>query len=367
KDISKVPMILADVNDEKSLKEMAAQARVIVNCVGPYILYGESVVKSCLDAGAHHVDISAEPQFLELMQLKYHMDAIEKGLYVIGSCGMDCIPMDLGIVFLKRQFQGDVNSAEIYQDMWYDDPLMTGPVAHRTSFESAMQIIANYKELRQIRSRLFPKPLPQFKPTLKRRRALHRRSRLGWCIPHVGTERSIIMRSQRHMFEINNERPVQVQVYMVMKSLLSIMLLVFTGILFSILVRFQVGRDIMLKFPSFFSGGKMDEEGPSEELRKSFNYKATLFGEGWLEKLAEPTDQHKFRPNKKVIVEVTCKDPGYTSTCIMLLLSAITILKESDKMPNRGGVYPPGAVFENTSIVEELNHHGLNFKVVSSK
>ncbi|KAJ9597994.1 hypothetical protein L9F63_026901, partial [Diploptera punctata] len=119
-----------------------------------------------------------------------------------------------------------------------------------------------------------------------------------------------------------------------MKSLLSIMLLVFTGILFSILVRFQVGRDIMLKFPSFFSGGKMDEEGPSEELRKSFNYKATLFGEGWLEKLAEPTDQHKFRPNKKVIVEVTCKDPGYTSTCIMLLLSAITILKESDKMPN---------------------------------
>lgn len=55
-------MIIADVNDEKSLNEMAARAKVVVNCVGPYRFYGEPVVKACVNNGAHHVDVSGEPQ-----------------------------------------------------------------------------------------------------------------------------------------------------------------------------------------------------------------------------------------------------------------------------------------------------------------
>lgn len=55
-------MIIADVNDEKSLNEMAARAKVVVNCVGPYRFYGEAVVKACVNNGAHHVDVSGEPQ-----------------------------------------------------------------------------------------------------------------------------------------------------------------------------------------------------------------------------------------------------------------------------------------------------------------
>ena len=30
------------------------------------------MVEACVEAGAHHVDISGEPAFLEKMQLKYH-------------------------------------------------------------------------------------------------------------------------------------------------------------------------------------------------------------------------------------------------------------------------------------------------------
>ena len=47
---------------------------------------------------AHHVDISGEPQFLESMQLKYGEEAESKGLYIIGSCGFDSIPSDVGQV-----------------------------------------------------------------------------------------------------------------------------------------------------------------------------------------------------------------------------------------------------------------------------
>ena len=34
--------------------------------------FGEPVVEACVEGGAHHVDISGEPQYLEKMQLKYH-------------------------------------------------------------------------------------------------------------------------------------------------------------------------------------------------------------------------------------------------------------------------------------------------------
>ena len=42
------------------------------------------------------MDISGEPQFLETMQLKYNDEAEKKGIYIVGSCGFDSIPSDLG-------------------------------------------------------------------------------------------------------------------------------------------------------------------------------------------------------------------------------------------------------------------------------
>lgn len=55
-------MIIADVKDEKSLLEMASQAKVVVNCVGPYRFHGGPVVRACINGGAHHVDVSGEPE-----------------------------------------------------------------------------------------------------------------------------------------------------------------------------------------------------------------------------------------------------------------------------------------------------------------
>ena len=54
------------------------------------------MVKACVTQGTHHVDISGEPQFLETMQLKYNDEAEKKGIYIVGSCGFDSIPSDLG-------------------------------------------------------------------------------------------------------------------------------------------------------------------------------------------------------------------------------------------------------------------------------
>lgn len=66
-EVSKIPIIIADLNDSNSLEEMAKQAKVILNCCGPYRFYGEQVVKACIANKTHHVDVSGEPQVSKIL------------------------------------------------------------------------------------------------------------------------------------------------------------------------------------------------------------------------------------------------------------------------------------------------------------
>ena len=48
------------------------------------------------------------------MEAKYGEIAKQNGVYIVGACGWDSIPCDLGIHYLKRNFGGDLDSAETY-------------------------------------------------------------------------------------------------------------------------------------------------------------------------------------------------------------------------------------------------------------
>ena len=51
------------------------------------------------------------------MQLDYNIAAQENNVYVVGACGFDSIPADMGTVFLENEFNGQVNSVETYLDI----------------------------------------------------------------------------------------------------------------------------------------------------------------------------------------------------------------------------------------------------------
>jgi hypothetical protein len=74
----KFAKVIADVGDEGSLVQMCSQARVVLNCVGPYRFYGEAVVRACIAGGAHYLDITGEPEFMERVELKYGKAAADK-------------------------------------------------------------------------------------------------------------------------------------------------------------------------------------------------------------------------------------------------------------------------------------------------
>ena len=101
--VPELPLLHAEVGDPASLAEVAAGTKVVITTVGPYINYGEPLVKACADAGTDYVDLTGEPEFVDLMYVRHHARAVETGARIIHCCGFDSIPHDLGAYFTVKQ------------------------------------------------------------------------------------------------------------------------------------------------------------------------------------------------------------------------------------------------------------------------
>ena len=98
-DCADVAVIKADVQQQSSIDKLAAQTRVLISTVGPYIQYGEPVVRACVKQGADYVDLTGEPEFVDFVRRKFHGEAQAKNLRIVNCCGFDSIPHDLGVLF----------------------------------------------------------------------------------------------------------------------------------------------------------------------------------------------------------------------------------------------------------------------------
>lgn len=364
KDLSKTPIIIADVADQNSLLEMAKQTKIIVNCCGPYDQYGEQVVKACIEAGTHHVDVSGETNYMEKMQLKYSEDARTQGVFVISACGVESIPADVGAVYLQKNFNGTVNSIETFVRFFRTNKNINIGINYGT-WESLLKLLIFEDEVKKINRELHKDSKNDLSPKLKKRGFVHRSSAVNdlWCIDLPYPDKQVLQRSQQYLFKNENQRPAQITSYLVLNSMLLAIFLSVMNFLSLFLLKFKFICDLLLNHPKFFSFGIVSRDGPEEKQSDNFNFELTCYAEGWKEKLAEPTDRFSKPCNKKMIVKVSAKNPAYGATCIAVLLSATTILKERSKMPEKGGVLPPGAAFKDTSIVEELQKNGFKFEI----
>lgn len=100
---STVDIILANSDDADSLDEMTKQTQVIISTVGPYLKYGEPLIKSCTTHGTDYVDLTGEAIFIKDMMDKYQDAAKQSGARIVNSCGFDSIPSDLGVYFTQTQ------------------------------------------------------------------------------------------------------------------------------------------------------------------------------------------------------------------------------------------------------------------------
>lgn len=364
KSLEETPIIICDVSSQESLAEMCKQARVVLNCVGPYRFYGEQVVKACIENGAHHIDISGEPQYLERMQLMYSGKAREAEVYVIGACGFDSVPSDMGVAFLTEKFDGDLNSVEFFITLHPGPDGLSGNI---TTLESALHGFAHAKELEPLRKTLFPTPLPRSQYKLQPKAAGYNKDIEHWCLNFPGSDRSIVNRSVRFDYEVNQKRPFQVGAYIQLSSFIYMMLVVVFGFIVGVMAKFSLGRSIILKYPHIFTFGVFRHGGPSKKQIETSSFSITLIGKGWKDKLTDVDSQHDTPPDSKIVVRVSGPEAGYVTTPICMVQCAVTLLKEVSKDKMCGGVYTTASIFRGTSLVDRLTKHNVKYEVTQEQ
>ena len=87
---------------------MASRARVVLNLVGPYTLYGRPVIEACVAGGAHYADLTGEIPFVRQMIDAFDDRAAQAGVKLVQVCGFESLPPDLAVLL----------AAETARDRW---------------------------------------------------------------------------------------------------------------------------------------------------------------------------------------------------------------------------------------------------------
>ena len=106
---SNIGKIVVDSNDQDSIDEMVSQTKCVLTTVGPYQLYGEKIVKTCISTGTDYVDLCGEPGFMHKIISECSAEAKETGARIVFSCGFDSIPFDLGVLFVQEEVMAKLN------------------------------------------------------------------------------------------------------------------------------------------------------------------------------------------------------------------------------------------------------------------
>lgn len=145
----RIPVLTFNTSDPQSLLSLCQQTKLVLNCVGPFRLYGEPVVAACVETGCDYLDICGEPEFMERMEAKYGEKAAEKGSLIISACGFDSVPAELGLMFNSRQWVEPAvpNRVEAYLSLESEKRI----AGNFGTYESAVLGVANAESLQELR------------------------------------------------------------------------------------------------------------------------------------------------------------------------------------------------------------------------
>ena len=98
-----IDVLIANSDDEESLKELVQKTKVLLTTVGPYSKYGSKLVATCAEYGTDYCDLTGESLWMREMISAYDESARNSGARIVHTCGFDSIPSDIGVYFLQKE------------------------------------------------------------------------------------------------------------------------------------------------------------------------------------------------------------------------------------------------------------------------
>jgi short subunit dehydrogenase-like uncharacterized protein len=327
-----VPLLKADVEDSKSIDAVAESARVVITTVGPYVKYGEPLVRACAENGTDYTDLTGEPEFVDRMFVKYHELAQTTGARLVHACGFDSIPHDLGALFTVQQLPEGV-PLKVRGVVQSNGKPSGGTLASAvTAFSRARQHFQAARERREAETR------SNGRVVKGERGAPHREADLGaWVLPMPTIDPQIILRSARALDRYGPE--FRYGHYIAVKNLAQAAALPLGVASVFALAQVPPARKwLMNRLPA--------GTGPSDERRDKSWFRVRFTGEGG---------------GKRVVTQVSGGDPGYTETAKMLAESGLCLA--NDDLPDTAGQVTTAQAMGG-ALTERLKRAGIEFSVL---
>ncbi len=330
-----VELVQADLSDPASLARMARSTKVVITTVGPYLHYGEPLVRACIEEQAHYVDLTGEPLFVDAIISRYHERAKAQHVKIVHACGFDSIPHDLGVFFAIRELE---NAAGSLEDQKVS---IQGFVQGRGDFSggtwhSALGMLGQLSKVPKY-SALKPKTDEDGRHVEVVPLRMHNARKLGkWALPLPTIDPDIVCRSAR--FDRRYGKDFRYGHYVALPNLfVALAAAAGIGLLLS-LAQFKLTRDLLLKL-------KAQGEGPDAETRAKSWFTVTFLAE---------TEGHAVR------CLVRGGDPGYGETSKMLAEAALSLAHDQELPGNFGVVTPVSAMGE--ALLVRMIRAGMEFQ-----
>jgi short subunit dehydrogenase-like uncharacterized protein len=347
-------VLVADAADENSLRFLCESTRVVISTVGPYALYGEPLVKTCVALGTDYCDLTGEVQWIAKMLERYENEAKISGARIVHSCGFDSIPSDLGVYFLqqhaKQQF-GETCSSIKMRVKKMKGAASGGTVASMTNI---FKEVASNPALRKTLANPYAICPPEHGNNARQNsmnRPQYDTDFNSWVAPFVMAviNTRIVYRSNALIEGGYSQNFEYNEAMLTGKGLIGSGIAAGVGVGlggFAMAAVIPPTRWVMEKFILPKPG-----EGPSQDAQEKGCYDLRFYGK---------TDSGQ---------EIRCKvtgnqDPGYGSTAKMLGQAAACLVQDINKDKVQGGFWTPASIFGAQLITRLESHAGLTFELI---
>lgn len=351
---SKLALITADAADETALKALCAQARVVISTVGPYALFGETLVKVCAESGTDYCDLTGETPWIKRMIETYEASAKQSGARIVHCCGFDSIPSDLGVWFLQQQSKKKYGKACSTVKMRVKAmrggasggtvASMMNMVREAVADPALRKILANPYSLCPAD---YPSKLKQ--PSVKG--AVYDHDFNAWSAPFImaAINTRIVFRSNALLSNAYGDAFTYDEAMLTGASLPGrLAALALTAGLggFTLAAAVPPSRWFLEKFIVPAPG-----EGPTAKAQEQGFYDLRFVGK---------TDD-----GRQLRVKVTGdRDPGYGSTGKMLAQAAACLAQDIPKTHHAGGFWTPASLFGDPLVKRLEANSGLKFELL---
>ncbi|MFM1896356.1 MAG: hypothetical protein RLZZ385_1430 [Pseudomonadota bacterium] len=347
-----VPHLLAYIDQYNSLKRMCKKTKLIISTVGPYALYGDNLVRACVETGTDYCDLSGEPQWIRKMIDFYQLPASQAGARIVNSCGFDSIPSDMGVWALQRAARE--RHGELCKRIRMGVKTLQGGYSGGT-IASMANLYREASKDKQLRSQLndpyylcpesngntMPQPNVEveYDPDFK-----------SWAAPFVmaAINTKIVLRSNALTYPLPDQQFQYDEVLLTgdgedgqqraRKTARSSKWM-------ALALAIAPLRWLALKFFLPKPG-----EGPSPEEQEQGSFELQFIG----------TTAHGHTLKATVTGD---RDPGYGSTAKMLTQAAICLVRDISKEELPGGFWTPAVAFDGRLVDRLEKHAGVTIRV----